>query len=95
MESSKILLIENQYRQFIKIKTYLENAGYTVCPTDADSFNEFINYVRIYLNPRYGGTEEGSRRKKVFNKITTNHQEVFLFTDSLPYNKFMEKYSRL
>ena len=71
MESKKILLIENQYRQFIKIKTYLNNVGYTVCPTDevGDPFNEFIDYVRIYLNPRYGGIEEKSRRKEVIERI--------------------------
>ncbi len=71
MEIKRILLIENQYTQFRRIKTHLNNAGYTVYPTDegGDLFNEFMDYVRIYLNHRYGGIQEGSRRKKVFEKI--------------------------
>jgi len=71
MENKKILLIENQYRQFNRIKTYLNGTRYTVFPKDeeSDTFDEFINYVRIYLNPRYGGTNEGSRRKDVFERI--------------------------
>ncbi len=65
----KILLIENQYLQFLKIKKQLNNLGNTVYPEDENSYKEFTDLVRIYLNPRYGGIEDGSKRKSVFEII--------------------------
>ncbi len=68
--SKKIILIENQYSQFKQIYQHLIQAGFTVYPSDKlEDFKNFIDIIKIFLNKRYGGIEEGSRRSIVFNEI--------------------------
>ncbi len=70
-----ILLIENQYRQFLKIKKYLNDAGFNVYPLCQD-FISFIDLIRVYLNPRYGGIQSGSRRDGAFQEIVAYIGEI-------------------
>lgn len=84
MNSKKrIVVIENQYTQFKKIRDYLSEY-YDVYPRkDLEEFKEFIDLVRVFLNPRYGNLEEDSIREKAFGKllkfITENiHPEIII-----------------
>ena len=74
----KIMIIENQYTQYKKLKTHLANKNYSIVPAgvlinNGDNhmgFESFINKYKIFLNPIYGGLEDKTLRKKMFNEIT-------------------------
>jgi len=82
-ENRVILLIENQIEQYKNIKKYLNREGFTVYPTE-ENYIEFIDLIRIFLNNRYGGTENNTRRRKAFDEIINKLREYspdFLFID--------------
>lgn len=78
MENRLIFLIENQIFQFIEIKKNLNNNGFIVYPDipnndtiieNIKEYKRFIDLIRILLNTRYGGIEDGAKRKKALDKI--------------------------
>lgn len=48
----KILIIENQYKQYEKILGYLKNE-YEVYPKNKDEYIKFIDKVRVWINEEY------------------------------------------
>jgi hypothetical protein len=72
MESKRrILVIENQYTQFDDITTLLDNFGYDHFPNDKQTFKTFIDWIRIYLNPRY----DIDRRNSIWSNILEKTKE--------------------
>lgn len=70
--NKKIVIIENQLTQFEKIRNklaYCEEA-YSIYP-DIDSYKEFLDWIRIYLDTRY----EEKRRSNFFGKIVNKIKE--------------------
>ena len=79
MESKrKVLVIENQFTQFKEIIKLLDGAGYQTFPTDEKTFKDYLDWIRIFLNPRY----DSNRRKLFWDKILKNtiefNAEIFI-----------------
>ncbi len=86
-EKRKILVIENQFIQFQKIINLLDSAGYKSFP-DEDSFKEYIDWIRIYLNPRYNSDRRNKFWEKILKKTKDYNAEVFIIDHILvgPHN---------
>jgi hypothetical protein len=50
--NKRILIVENQLIQFKEIGKLLDNEGYESFPSES-SFKDYLDAIRIYLNPRY------------------------------------------
>lgn len=73
----KILVIENQFTQFKKITKLLDTAGYQSFP-DEETFKDYIDWIRIYLNPRYTRDRRDHFWKKILVKTIDFAAEVFI-----------------
>jgi len=74
----KVILVENQISQFTKLSVLLKYK-YSLFPKHTKDFIDFMDLIRVFLNPRYGKLIddttgefiEDSIRKKTFDKILT------------------------
>jgi hypothetical protein len=84
-----ILLIENQYTQFKHMAVMLRDERFVVFPKRRD-YLDFMNNIRIYLNPRYGEEQQGSKRAAAFKRIVEyigdNKPELFIVDQVLVGN---------
>lgn len=65
---TRILVIENQQTQYERIKKYLDAREYTVMPSD-EEYIDFIDNVKIYINPRYEGVKKQNAWKSIEGKV--------------------------
>lgn len=77
----RILIIENQFTQFKDIVKLLDNSGFDSFP-NADNFDQYLDAIKIYLNPRY----TMDRRSLFLNKLiemTSNYNPELLIIDHI------------
>ncbi len=77
----RILIIENQFVQFKDIIKLLGNSGFDFFP-DENTFVEYIDAVKIYLNPRYPIERRNSFLDKLI-EMTTNFNPEILIIDHI------------
>jgi nucleoside phosphorylase len=73
----KILIIENQITQFKDIIKLLDKFGYQSFP-DEETFKEYIDWIRIYLNPRYTSDRRNQFWEKILAKTKDYNAEVII-----------------
>ena len=66
----RILIIVNQFIQFKDIIKLLDNSGFDFFP-DENKFDEYLDAIKIYLNPRYPIERRNSFLNK-FMDMTSN-----------------------
>lgn len=77
----RILIIENQFIQFKDIIKLLDNSGFDFFPNE-NKFDEYLDAIKIYLNPRY----PIERRNLFLNKLiemTANYNPELLIIDHI------------
>ena len=70
-----ICLIENQIRQHKEIEKFLD--GYRVIP-DEESYQSFIDSVRIFLSEQYGETRMDAAFKEILADLTDKDIHLFV-----------------
>ena len=74
---TKILIIENQFTQFNEIIKLLDGEGYHTFP-DENSYKEFIDWIKIYLNPRYTLDRRNKYLDKILKKEIEYNPDIFI-----------------
>lgn len=77
--NKKIVIIENQLTQFEKIRNklaYCEDT-YNIYP-DIDSYKEFLDWIRIYLDTRYEEKRRLNFFRKIVNKIKEENPDLLI-----------------
>lgn len=79
MESKRrVLVIENQFTQFKEIIRLLDGAGYQVFPTDEKTFKDYLDWIRIFLNPRYDLSRRTLFWEKILQKTIEFSADIFI-----------------
>jgi ACT domain-containing protein len=80
-----IILIENQYFQFDVIKKNLIEL-YNIYPESDKQFKEFLDWVRIYLNIRYGETKRQHALSKILSVFKESNPDLVIIDQVLVGN---------
>jgi hypothetical protein len=81
----KILIIENQIRQFEDIFRTLTSSGYKVGPAIGE-FKCFIDAIRVFLNPRYGCDRRDAALKEVLAAVKDLSPDILIIDHILVGN---------
>lgn len=78
--NEKILVIENQWTQFEKIRDKLLTCGeaYNIYPSDDNSHKQFLDWIRICLDTRYGGDRRMKYRQIVIEYIKNYNPDLII-----------------
>lgn len=85
----KIVVIENQIRQFEDIFRMLTDKEYEVYPTIGE-FKDFIDAIRVHLNPRYSRDRRNDALKEVLSKVKAVTPDILIIDHILVGNDSSE-----